>query len=242
MSDMKDPLEKDAPASDAPKKGKHVPLHEMEEMPKPLRGVFGALDRFAHGPARKRMNASKHYVGLNDRLFANIIDLFLVFVIFTPLFGILNSYLYHGMDPEIAFSEAVRIGKVDEQAGTEYLKSTKVLEQMLKVYAVQGLILGAIYVFFWVKFQATPGKMILGYKVVEKGTEEPIGLETGILRYLGFYLAGIPLMIGFIWMVFHPKKQGWHDMFAGTVVVRTDRSYRKIAGDCWRWIKSKLSK
>lgn len=30
------------------------------------------------------------------------------------------------------------------------------------------------------------------------------------------------MCLGFIWIIFSRKKQGWHDMLAGTVVVRTE--------------------
>jgi uncharacterized RDD family membrane protein YckC len=34
----------------------------------------------------------------------------------------------------------------------------------------------------------------------------------------------LPLMIGFIWVAFDPRKQGWHDKLAGTVVVRSKKT------------------
>jgi uncharacterized RDD family membrane protein YckC len=30
----------------------------------------------------------------------------------------------------------------------------------------------------------------------------------------------LPLFIGILWVAFDPRKQGWHDKMAGTVVVR----------------------
>jgi uncharacterized RDD family membrane protein YckC len=37
---------------------------------------------------------------------------------------------------------------------------------------------------------------------------------------LGYYVASIPLLAGIIWVAFDPRKQGWHDRLARTVVVR----------------------
>jgi len=42
----------------------------------------------------------------------------------------------------------------------------------------------------------------------------------GLLRYVGFIIAAIPLLIGLIWAAFDSRKQGWHDKIAGTVVIR----------------------
>jgi uncharacterized RDD family membrane protein YckC len=44
-----------------------------------------------------------------------------------------------------------------------------------------------------------------------------------VVRYLGYYVAMIPLFAGIIWVAFDPRKQGWHDKLAGTVVVRPKR-------------------
>jgi uncharacterized RDD family membrane protein YckC len=30
----------------------------------------------------------------------------------------------------------------------------------------------------------------------------------------------LPLLLGFVWVAFDPRKQGWHDKLAHTVVVR----------------------
>ena len=33
-------------------------------------------------------------------------------------------------------------------------------------------------------------------------------------------LSSLPLFLGFLWIVFDSRKQGWHDKLAGTVVVQ----------------------
>ncbi len=39
-------------------------------------------------------------------------------------------------------------------------------------------------------------------------------------RYVGYYVSTIPFGLGLLWVAFDPRKQGWHDKLAGTVVVR----------------------
>ena len=39
-------------------------------------------------------------------------------------------------------------------------------------------------------------------------------------RYLGYYVSIFGLMIGFAWVAFDPRKQGWHDKLARTLVIR----------------------
>ncbi|MEF1301681.1 RDD family protein, partial [Vibrio owensii] len=75
-------------------------------------------------------------------------------------------------------------------------------------------------VLFWVYRSATPGKIALKLKVVDAKTGEALSTSKSILRYVAYYVSTIPLGLGFIWIAFNGKKQGWHDMIANTVVIR----------------------
>ena len=74
---------------------------------------------------------------------------------------------------------------------------------------------------FWIYRQATPGKMIIGARIVDATTAGPPTTGQLIGRYFGYYVSMIPLFLGMIWVAFDARKQGWHDKLAGTVVVRT---------------------
>ena len=64
----------------------------------------------------------------------------------------------------------------------------------------------------------TPGKLILGLRIVnEQGAS--IGIPRAILRYLAKIVSGVILFIGYIMIGFTQKKQGLHDMIASTYVV-----------------------
>lgn len=73
---------------------------------------------------------------------------------------------------------------------------------------------------FWVARGATPGKMAIAAQVVDARTGNKPTTGQSIGRYLGYYVSTIPLGLGLIWVAFDPKKQGWHDKLAGTVVIR----------------------
>jgi uncharacterized RDD family membrane protein YckC len=75
-------------------------------------------------------------------------------------------------------------------------------------------------VLFWIARQATPGKMLLKLRVVDAKTLGPLTPGQAIGRYLGYYVSILGLMLGFIWVGFDPRKQGWHDKLAGTLVIR----------------------
>ena len=41
-------------------------------------------------------------------------------------------------------------------------------------------------------------------------------------RYFAYYLSLLPLGLGFLWIAWDQRKQGWHDKIAGTVVIRPE--------------------
>jgi uncharacterized RDD family membrane protein YckC len=66
--------------------------------------------------------------------------------------------------------------------------------------------------------QGTLGKMALSIMVTDvNGNRITFGRATG--RYFGKFLSGLILYIGYIMVAFTEKKQGLHDMIAGTLVV-----------------------
>jgi uncharacterized RDD family membrane protein YckC len=81
-----------------------------------------------------------------------------------------------------------------------------------------------VIVWFWIARQATPGKMVFGARVVDAQTGAPMTTRQSIGRYLGYYVSIFALGLGFVWIAFDARKQGWHDKLAGTVVIRPRRT------------------
>jgi uncharacterized RDD family membrane protein YckC len=78
----------------------------------------------------------------------------------------------------------------------------------------------AYFVGFWTWRGQTPGMMLFGLRVARDSDGAKPGLARSLLRYVGYFVSWIALFIGFIWVAFDSRKQGWHDKIAGTVVVR----------------------
>lgn len=78
----------------------------------------------------------------------------------------------------------------------------------------------AYFVGFWTWRGQTPGMMLFGLRVARDSDGAKPGLARSLLRYVGYGLSWVALFIGFIWVAFDSRKQGWHDKIAGTVVVR----------------------
>ncbi|MEO8935737.1 MAG: RDD family protein [Burkholderiaceae bacterium] len=90
-------------------------------------------------------------------------------------------------------------------------------------FLISTILPALVVVVFWIQRQATPGKMMFGARIVDAKTGADPGTGQLLLRYAGYYVSAIVFGLGFIWVAFDARKQGWHDKIAGTVVVR-DRS------------------
>jgi uncharacterized RDD family membrane protein YckC len=78
----------------------------------------------------------------------------------------------------------------------------------------------------WHAVGCSPGKAIVGLRVVREDGERPT-LVQATLRLLGYWVSGIPFFLGFVWCLFDARHQTWHDKLARTFVVyaplRVDR-------------------
>jgi uncharacterized RDD family membrane protein YckC len=71
---------------------------------------------------------------------------------------------------------------------------------------------------FWALFGQTPGKALLGLRIV-RADGRRMTLSGALLRYLGYWVSAIPLFLGFAWILVDAERRGWHDRIAGTYVV-----------------------
>lgn len=105
--------------------------------------------------------------------------------------------------------------------GTEYFVS----EQAVFLSGWVDFLISYVFpivatVLFWKYRAATPGKMMLGLKIVREEDLGPLSTGQAIGRYFAYILSTLGLLLGFVWVAFDKKKQGWHDKLAGTVVIR----------------------
>lgn len=87
-------------------------------------------------------------------------------------------------------------------------------------WSVSLLLTVSALLLFYLAPGTTPGKWSISAFVLDERTGCPPTLMQQLGRTCGLLLAMIPFGLGFIWIAFQPKKQGWHDKLAGTIVVR----------------------
>lgn len=68
----------------------------------------------------------------------------------------------------------------------------------------------------------TAGMRILGVYIV-RVDGKPFTMKQALLRHLiGYPLSTAALFLGFLWMLWDPRQQGWHDKLARTIVVMSE--------------------
>jgi len=149
-------------------------------------------------------DAPARYAGFWRRFWAFIVDGFILGVVMMP-FGI-------GLWGTIA---AIGQAGGDEMETIAQIIAASMMAWMLRMLA--SLLYGAL--FESSAWQATPGKKLLGLRVTDlEGRRISFLRASG--RAFGKWLSGLVLCIGYIMVAFTEKKQGLHDMLAGTVVRR----------------------
>jgi len=73
-------------------------------------------------------------------------------------------------------------------------------------------------------YQATPGKMAVGMKVVDLNGER-ISFGKAIARNILKIISGLILGLGYAIIGFSEKRQGLHDIIVGTTVVMNEIKY-----------------
>ena len=88
--------------------------------------------------------------------------------------------------------------------------------------ALAWLVASAVYLgLFWTLAERTPGMTFFGLRIRDPdGGHVPPRQD--MRRLVGFYLAALPFLLGFKGILFRDDRRGWHDRFAGTVVLYGD--------------------
>ena len=92
-------------------------------------------------------------------------------------------------------------------------------------HAIVLIIMGAAYfTYFHGSLGQTPGKMLLGLRVIQV-TGKNMTYTAALIRWAGYIVSTICLYLGFIWAAFDSRKQAWHDKLAGTLVILSNKKH-----------------
>jgi uncharacterized RDD family membrane protein YckC len=90
------------------------------------------------------------------------------------------------------------------------------------VLGIAAFVAGVVY---YAKLEGGPtgqtvGKKALGIRVVDAATGGPIGTGRGVGRYFARILSALVCYLGYLWMLWDPEKQTWHDKLVNDYVVK----------------------
>lgn len=164
--------------------------------------------------------ATARYAGLNARSFAAIID---SAVLILPLSYFLQDFFsgFGGAERQQqkdALMDLAKLANTTDSAAllASYSENNDFLSHWLMENAISTTLLGIVTIALWFFFSGTPGKLLMGMKIVDARTGQPPTTKQDIIRYLGYFLG---LGIGMLSMLWDKKCRGFHDFLAGTVVV-----------------------
>ena len=94
---------------------------------------------------------------------------------------------------------------------------------------VVGLALSIGYHVYFISSPSgqTPGMRALGIRAINQVTGGQIDPGKAVVRWVMSIVSGFVCLVGYLWMLWDPEKQTWHDKVAGTYVVPT--SYFPVA-------------
>ncbi len=87
---------------------------------------------------------------------------------------------------------------------------------------LEYLLPATITVVLWHIYGGTPGKLLMSCRIIDARSGERPGLGRCVLRYLGYFVSALVFFLGFLWIAWDRRKQGWHDKIAGTLVIIED--------------------
>jgi len=158
------------------------------------------------------------------RIFSMVIDLTILSIFLSPVMNIIsrNFMIFYFQDFFQANGIDTSSLKSLSQATTspefaQYLTASKLFVYSGILFVVNTILMGVYFVFFWRKFGATPGKIIMRMRIVNAEDYSAPTTFQLIKRFFGYITALIS-----IWTILFSKRGlALHDKIAGTVVIKS---------------------
>lgn len=191
------------------------------------------------------------YAEVIERAVAWAIDLFLLYYLLRDLFDRLAMQVFEHYDlatlnavKQVNFNSMVSDIRAAVDAGQPLQAlGSPALQLYFTELLAEFMLLGIIVVGAQCLFGNTPGKWLLGLKIVRRKTLAPIARWRYLLRYVAYVPSVGFAMLGVVWCHLNKERRGWHDMIAGTVVIQTrpDGWYWNKLKQGFRWLRLKLT-
>ena len=164
------------------------------------------------------------YAPLIPRIFAMTIDSVILSLVLTPIMFFIsyNIFLHLFSDFFITYGvntadkDAIAVALKMPEFAT-YFSPTRFFTYYCIPFLLNSFFLGAYFIFFWSKFGATPGKMLMRLKIVDANDFTTPTTRKLVKRFFGYITA----LFGIWTIIFSRRKMAVHDMIANTVVIKS---------------------
>lgn len=147
-----------------------------------------------------------HYAGFWRRLLAFMVDMLLLSLITTAL-----GMALFGMEQVMQMKNITLDSIID-----------------WKLVIFDQALPAVLTISCWLAWKATPGKLLVDCQILDADTFQKASFSQLVLRYLCYIVSALPLGLGFLWIAFSKRNQGWHDKLSNTVVIMQDESLNNL--------------
>lgn len=107
---------------------------------------------------------------------------------------------------------------VDDFIQSFLAEDVDLIELSVVFVALIPILVISYFVGFWSLTGRTPGKWVLGLRVIGSDGEPP-RLGRSFIRLFGYVVSALALWVGYLWVLVDNDRQAWHDHMARTWVV-----------------------
>jgi len=141
------------------------------------------------------------YAHFHQRVLAQLLDIFLLFALLAPILYLLNNLVIPYIETETAL----------------------ITYRLIRFVLVTSAIVYVLAICLE-RFGATPGKILMGLKVLDMHTGEYLSRRQAALRILLSWLS-ILSSIGVLLIILDSRKQAAHDKILHTIVIKLEDDY-----------------
>lgn len=151
------------------------------------------------------------YAGFSRRAAAIMFDLAILAVLWVLLFLL-------AVAAQIAASGEAPV--IQDMMGEH---PTAVSTALMGFYYLYAILVSCLYFTYFTGYTGqTPGKMLFHLYVIRDDGGK-VNYRDALIRWFGYLVSSMIFYLGFLWVLFDRRKQGWHDKLAGSLVIHLPR-------------------
>jgi uncharacterized RDD family membrane protein YckC len=170
----------------------------------------------------------ENHASLHKRVVASTIDLLLIIFVLTPIMNIVEKLVYKGRTLPVIIEElatAEASSSVQLVDVVHRMQMENFFFNYLVVQIIAFSLIGVILVVMWSRFGVTPGKWLLGCRLVQAQSYGPLTVPQALVRFLGYGLSILSFGAGLFMAMFTKDKRCLHDKISRTVVINVPHDF-----------------